>query len=280
MRHTEQGEIMSIDLQVKNLRQLLEQEQALERINSLDTLAESTCRRGVIQHTWQTIQAELQPLQKEIGSLPDLPDRDQIAWAQALLTMPNLAFMEIDTTGLNEEDEIIRFTLVTASEQVLEDIFIKPTTAQVTMEASRINGITTEQLLQNGLDSEEAWARIQSAIMGRYIVSFNQRWDLEQLSRTATRHHLKPIVVIGEDLRAHCTKYYNREYYLTLTGLCERVGRPLPDYPEQTAVDRAKGQVFLTWAMAQAITDVRPPKPQELEVPTTDQDDTEDEHPF
>ena len=47
------------------------------------------------------------------------------------------------------------------------------------------------------------------------------------------------------------------EYNLTLASICERIGHPLPEYPNQTSLDRAQGQVHVMTAMADAVTDIR-----------------------
>ncbi|HYU71638.1 MAG TPA: hypothetical protein VEL31_03065, partial [Ktedonobacteraceae bacterium] len=77
-----------------------------------------------------------------------------------------------------------------------------------------------------------------------------------------------------------------REYNLTLAGICERIGHPLPARPNQTSVERAKGQVHVMRAIANAVTDVRPSKtseaPTDLDGDLDDNDLSDDleSHPF
>jgi DNA polymerase III epsilon subunit-like protein len=197
-------------------------------------------------------------LEGEVKDLPALPVWEQIQWAQSILAMPNLAFMEIDTTGLKDHDELIRFTLVAASGAIIEDCLIKPATCSLSPEASEINGIKSEQL-EGALPITQAWEHIQQALRGRYIISFGMEWDINQLDKAAAEQGLTPLLVIGECLQRHATRYYNGEYYLKLAELCARVGSPLPDYPNQTSLDRARGQSAVLQALAQAITDLRIP---------------------
>jgi hypothetical protein len=103
----------------------------------------------------------------------------------------------------------------------------------------------------------------------------------------AARHHLAPIVFVGDDVQHHCTLYYNGDYSLRLAELCERVGHPLES---NSAVDRARGQLHILQAMAQGMTDVRTPKKPEPEpAALSDEssfvndglsDESLDEHPF
>ena len=142
----------------------------------------------------------------------------------------------------------------------------------------------SEQLEREGIAIEEAWERIQAALSGRYIVSYSQGWDVQQLKTIAARHTLEPVMVIGDDLQRHTFLYYHREYNLTLAGICERIGHPLPEYPNQTGLDRAKGQVHVLTAMADAVTDVRPATTSETNTAEIDLDTDAlgdlDTHPF
>ena len=274
----------SIDTRMSDIEALLRQEQESGRINSLASLAESQRHRKSINEIWQAIQAESAPISQTIKNLPALPDAGAIRWAQAMLAMPNLSFMEIDTTGL-EGAEIIRFTTVNADEQVLEDFLIKPT-GQLTAEASNHNGLTQQILEEQGLSSiAEAWKRMQAALAGKYIISYSQEWDVKQLNAMAAKHGFEPMVIIGEDLQRRATKYYNGEYYLNLFKLAERLGYVMPEEGAQTAIHRATAQVRILKAMASAVTDVRPPRPAVAAVSTaTSTDDSGlgdlDDHPF
>ena len=273
---------MSLDASLDALTTALHLEQEAGLVNGLDDLSARKLRRETILRHWQTVQAALSPIEQQMRDLPSLPPDAQIQWAQAVLALPNLAFMEIDTTGLQSDDEIIRFTLIDRHFVTLEDVLIQPTTRRLSAEVSHINGITPEALAREGLPIAEAWQRIQSALTGRYVISFAQDWDLKQLKACAERHKLPPVIVIGEDLQRHCTAYYHREYALQLAALCERIGHPLPQPPQQTSLHRAQGQLHLLTAMAHAVTDVRSPKPgaEAPTMPTNEEDDDLDASPF
>lgn len=251
---------MTFTKQVEVLHAELEREQRADRVNSLTALAERQLRRQEIKQIWQGIERELRQIKEALTNLPELPPLEQIRWAQAAEAIPSLVFLEIDTTGLQSEDELIRFTLVDASSEVLNDWLIQPVERKLTAEASATNGITPEQLAQ-GLPLAEVWSDLQQALNGKYVLSFNQEWDRRVLQQTAEQRGLEPLVFVGECLQRHATLYYHREYYLTLEALCERVGALLPAKPHQTSIDRARGQRALLLALARAITDLRLPQP-------------------
>ena len=51
------------------------------------------------------------------------------------------------------------------------------------------------------------------------------------------------------------TMMYSSSYsYAKLSTLCAHIGHPLPEYPHQTALDRARGQIVLLEALAQGFT--------------------------
>ena len=272
---------MSIDHKVELLHSIVEAEREAGRVNSLADLTGHKVRRTTITALWAQVQQQLIQLKNEIDGLPDAPPDEQISWAQAVAAMPNLRFLEIDTTGLDAEDEICRFTLVDGFGQIVYDSHIRPTSRLLTKEASRINGIQISDLEQAPTLSE-VWEDVQDALLGIYVVSFNLEWDLKQLSQAARRYQLAPLAVVGDCLQRRATQYYHREYYLSLAELCARAGHPLPDPPAQTSIDRAWGQYHFLQAMASAITDVRPPKPPAAASVITDDDDPDDldSHPF
>src|SRR5690242_10311873 len=137
---------MHLDTLRERLVQTLQAERAAGFPKNLAERSESVLRRQTMRDLWREIQAALTPLHQEIKNLPALPPEEEIVWAQTVLAMPNLAVMETDTTGLEADDEIIRFTLVDRSRNVIDDVFIRPTYRQVSHEASRVNGITQSQV--------------------------------------------------------------------------------------------------------------------------------------
>lgn len=271
-----------IDHTIGKLKRALAQEQEAGRINTLSALHVSKMRRHSIQEQWNAIQAELKPLKDAMDALPALPVESEIQWAQTLTAMENLIFLEIDTTGLDAPDEMTRIVVFNGAGKLVEDILIKPM-RPISEAASKASGLRNEDL-EHAFPLPLTWQRIRDALYGRYTISFSLKFDSDQLNKAAQRYDLSPILLIGDDLQNHCTQYYHREYYLSLEGLCERIGHPLPAKPHQTALDRARGQYDLLQALANAVTDVRSPR-QEVPAPVEELGDTDalgdlDDRPF
>jgi DNA polymerase III epsilon subunit-like protein len=250
-------------LTLEALHAALEVEQTAERVNSLESLYERTGKRQQLMLLWQAIDMEVREMKGATANLPTLPPIEHVKWAQTVSAMRDLVFLEIDTTGLRQEDELIRFTTVNGEGELLDDWLIQPLERTLRSEASAANGIAPEHL-QHAQPVAEVWPKIQRALSGRYVLSFSQEWDREILQRTAARHHLEPLVFVGECLQRRATQYYHREYSLTLENLCVRVGAPLPGKPHQTSIDRARGQIALLQAFAQAKTSVQLAQPTQM----------------
>ena len=249
----------SIDQTLEHLKQTISQEQEAGRINSMASLATSKHRRAAITRDWQAIQAALLPIQQAIKALPDLPAEEPMKWAQNLLKMSSCLVLEVDTTGLDEEAEICRVTFATINGSLFDDILIRPSLGQIPAAAAAVNGITSEQIA-HAPSLPDVWSRIREGFEGRYIVSFAQAWDSQVLARAAQHYHLPPLFFLGEDLARRLTQYYQKTYGIKLADIAERMtGKPLP--MPATAIDRVKAQCAIISGMAEARTDVRPPKP-------------------
>ena len=272
--------MISIDTILNKLRDGL----SIERERSSNGLAEiaaSKLRRAAIVAALAAIDAELTPIRKAINVLPTLPDEGEIAWAQAVLAM-RVCSLKIDTTGLTPDDEIVRVAVVNGQEQVTLDLLVKPT-RRLSAGASVANGLTDTDLA-NAPALSEVWEQIRAALVGRYVLVFSPDFDEKLLNAEAKRHALAPIVFLGDSIQHHATYYYNREYFLTLEDLCQRMGHPLMS---RNAVDRARGQLAVVQEMASGITDVRPPtaQPEAVSPASILHDDDGalgdiDEHPF
>jgi DNA polymerase III epsilon subunit-like protein len=254
--------MMSLDQTLEKLHGVLsaEREQS-SRINGLDAITASKIRRRAINEYLSAIDAELQPIHQAIKDLPALPPEEPIRWAQSLLQMSSCLIMEIDTTGLDESADICRVTLANVDGSLFDDLLIKPAaTAPITPAASAANGITSE-MLEYAPTLPEVWQRrIIEGLQGRYVVSFAQEWDREMLGKAAKRHTLPPVFFLGEDLQRRLIQYYNKEYYIKLGDIAERItGQALPQ--PANAIDRVKAACAIIAGMAAAVTDRRPPRP-------------------
>jgi DNA polymerase III epsilon subunit-like protein len=195
-------------------------------------------------------------LQRRVAALPTLARREHLHWAQALLAFPNLAFLEVDTDGLDADADIVRLAVIDQTGAVLYDQLVQPR-RPISPKIAHLTGLTQERL-SAAPRLVEVWEQVQAALAGRYVLSFNLEFDQQQLTTKARRCDLPLLTFIGECLMLRAQEYYAAAFYPKLADLCERLGYPLPDHPHQDALDRARGQVHLLRAMAQGITHAQP----------------------
>lgn len=100
----------------------------------------------------------------------------------AALLEKSLAVADTETTGLCEHSEIIEFAAISETGETLVDTLLMPT-RPVPKEATKINGITDSQVINEGID----WCGLASQIetlRGRVIVYYNAVFDVRLLGQT------------------------------------------------------------------------------------------------
>lgn len=233
---------------------LLRGEESTARPIDLSTWQGQRARRAVLAGYIQQLEQAVAEMRFRLDSLPDLAHPAHVQWAQAVLAFPNLAFLEVDTDGLYADADILRISLVDQTGAVLYDQLVQPR-RPLSEKIARLTGITP-QILEHAPRLSEVWRSSEfcAAFVGRYILSFNLEFDSGKLSESAARYNLPPLPLVGECLMLRAQEYYGADLYPKLADLCERLGHPLPEHPQQDALDRARGQVQLLRAMSQGIT--------------------------
>ncbi len=209
-------------------------------------------RRATLDQVLQRLEDALTQVRRGVEHLPRLPRMEHIRWAQAVLAFPNLAFLEVDTDGLQSDADILRIVLVDRSGAPLYAQTFKPH-HPLTHQTTHLTAIHQE-MVEDAPLLVEAWEHITSAFAGRYVLSYNLEFDQTKLHENAERYSLAPLTVIGACLMQQAQAYAGSYTYPKLATLCANIGFPLPDHPMQTAFDRVRGQLHLLEAMAQGIT--------------------------
>ena len=73
------------------------------------------------------------------------------------------------------------------------------------------------------------------------------------LEAAAERYELDMPPIHAECLMEKAMMYSGSSSYSKLSNLCTYIGHALPEYPHQTALDRARGQIALLKAISQGI---------------------------
>jgi DNA polymerase III epsilon subunit-like protein len=238
------------------------------------TLHARDLRRHTLTEQIFALEELVRQVRTRFELLPRLPNLTQVRWAQTLLAFPNLAFLEVDTDGLDADADILRIVLVDKSGGPLYAQTFKP--RRPLSEQIRYLTALTPEMVEHAPSLAQEWDRVTLAFAGRYVLSFNQEFDATRLRENADRYGLTPLTIIGACLQQAARTYFPRySAYPKLATVCTQLGFPLPDHPSQDTFDRVRGQIQLLEAMAQGLT--RVPSQQET-IPDDSED--EDEHLF
>src|SRR2546421_5904144 len=252
----------------------LRAEEIAEPVQNLTELASLRARRAALEQALADLEASVTHLRDRWRNLTPLPDEERIRWAQAVLQLPNLAFLDLDTDGLSTDADIIRVVLLAKDSSALYAQTIQPR-RPISEKITALTAVGPEEV-EHAPTFAQIWPDLCAALQGRYMLSYNLPFDRDKLRQNAERLGVEPVALIGECLMQRSQQYFHLYSYPKLAELCRRIGFPLPDHPLQSAWDRARGQRHLLEAMGQGITFAQEPaQPTE-----PDDDEGEDEPPF
>lgn len=104
--------------------------------------------------------------------------------------LPQCVILDTETTRMY--GEVIDLAIIDgASGTVLFDSLIHPTTEKITEEATAVHGIRPGDTWDKPT-FELVWPRIEAAIAGRWIVTYNAKFDQERIVQSA-RYNVTPL---------------------------------------------------------------------------------------
>ena len=116
-----------------------------------------------------------------------------IEWARNLLKKhKGIVVLDTETTGLNNDDEIIEIGILDLNCNVLFHSYIRPERDFIPLEAVKVHGITKE-MLANSPSIAEIYNDIRNIIRDRVIVTYNAEFDKRLLNQTLEKYNLKRI---------------------------------------------------------------------------------------
>jgi DNA polymerase-3 subunit epsilon len=117
-------------------------------------------------------------------------------WARILLAEGDFVIFDTETTGFDEQDEIIQIGIVDHTGAVLLDQLIKPTQPILN---SQYHGITDE-MIQDAPGFPEVYASIRAAFEGKTVLAYNWDYDSRMLVQACRKHDLElPAWADGTD---------------------------------------------------------------------------------
>src|SRR5438105_467536 len=139
---------------IQLVEDLLGAEEIAEPVQNLTDLASQRARRFALEQALANLEASVARLRTRWRSLTPLPDEERIRWAQAVLQLPNLAFLELDTDGLSTDADLIRAVLLAKDGSTLYAQAIQPRRA-ISEKITALTSVVLEEV-----EHEPAFARL------------------------------------------------------------------------------------------------------------------------
>ena len=111
--------------------------------------------------------------------------------ARTLLSHPNLAVLDTETTGLGPDDQVIEIAALDADGNILLHTRLRPD-QPILAEASAIHGIT-EESLRDAPTAAEAGSMLREALEGRFPAAYGAPFDIAKIQHTMTMAGLEPL---------------------------------------------------------------------------------------
>src|SRR5258708_2492719 len=181
-----------------HLQHLLAEEEHRGTIASLADLALRTKQREEIQHAFAALAQEVDRYQRRLESLPLLPDRTCIQWAQQVLAYPNARLLVVDTTFPGESAVVVQVLVLDLQGERHFHQCVPPNTPRACPKLAYL-GID-EMARHNALPLPQIWPALLAALHGGYLLVAGLRQARMALESEALRSHLETPVLIGEDL--------------------------------------------------------------------------------
>lgn len=98
--------------------------------------------------------------------------------------------LDTETTGLDEDAEIVEIAIVDSTGKVLLDTLVKPSKPlPVYCEASEIHGITNEMLV-NAPNWQDIYEKVRGVLLGKQVLIYNAKFDCRLIQQTCDKYNL------------------------------------------------------------------------------------------
>ena len=112
---------------------------------------------------------------------------DAIKMAQALLEQKPI-YLDTETTGLEQSDEIVELAIVDFDGRVLFDSLVRPKNS-IPAGATRVHRIT-DLMVKNAPTWSEVWLQISAILAGRVTAIYNAEFDIRLMKQTAQKNSI------------------------------------------------------------------------------------------
>jgi DNA polymerase III epsilon subunit-like protein len=109
--------------------------------------------------------------------------RAAIHWARDLVNQPDWVILDMETTGLGPDAEVIELAVLDPMGRVLLDTLAQPQ-GRIPAEATTLHGITDADVASAPI-FPTIWGRLRQVLSGRRVIIYNATYDIGVLAQTA-----------------------------------------------------------------------------------------------
>ena len=150
-------------------------------------------------------------------------------------------YLDTETTGLENSDEIIEISIVDDEGQILFESLVKPS-QPIPYSATRIHGITNEEV-ENARNWPVIWPQVRSVLFGRLVVMYNEGFDMRMMQQSHTRYRLPwkerintfDLLKLYAEFRSEWDPKRRSYRYHSLANAGQQCGIDLPNAHRTTA---------------------------------------------
>jgi DNA polymerase III subunit epsilon len=165
-------------------------------------------------------------LQEIVEMQTHKPGHPSALWAKDILSRPKVLVLDTETTGFDENAEVIDIAVIDGSGRVRMNTLIQCQTTTIPPQAKAVHHIN-ELMLRNAPTFPQVWEKLKNAFPSYEIVIYNADYDVRILKQTAKRYGIEL-----PEMNAHClmkqySSYVNRSSshsegysYLKLAAAC------------------------------------------------------------
>jgi DNA polymerase III subunit epsilon len=156
-------------------------------------------------------------------------------------------FLDTETTGLAQNDEIIEICIIDHEGAVLVDTLVKPTRS-IPLEAVRVHGIS-DLMVADAPVWPDVWPVVDNALRGRYIGIYNADFDVKMMRQSHWRYSMPWEFSRARvfDVMKLYADYTGAQRWVSLEAAGRQCGIDLPN------AHRARADTLLLRAIVQYI---------------------------
>lgn len=101
-----------------------------------------------------------------------------------------ICFLDTETTGLYDDDEIIEIAIIDRNGKTLLDTLVKPSSALITSEASAIHGLFDSDV-ENAPSFAKIFEQVQAIYETHLVLMYNASFHNEMITQSAALHNIE-----------------------------------------------------------------------------------------